>query len=48
MWYEPGGPNMLTTVTVPMAQDIYVGLPVTSHDDAALATAAFSQLFITP
>jgi regulation of enolase protein 1 (concanavalin A-like superfamily) len=35
-------------VTVPMASTIYVGFPVTSHNNATLATAVFDDLVFRP
>ena len=33
---------------LPMTSSVYVGLPVTSHDNATLATATFDNLDVTP
>ncbi len=33
---------------LPMTSSVYVGLPVTSHDNATLATAAFDSLDVAP
>jgi regulation of enolase protein 1 (concanavalin A-like superfamily) len=48
--YSEDGTKWFTlgTVVVPMATDIYVGLPVTSHEIGVLATAVFDQLTTQP
>jgi hypothetical protein len=35
------------SVTITMAGDAYVGMPVTSHDDTTLATAFFESVSLT-
>jgi regulation of enolase protein 1 (concanavalin A-like superfamily) len=38
----------LGSVTVPMAGEVLVGLPVTSHNNATLATAVFDEVTVAP
>jgi regulation of enolase protein 1 (concanavalin A-like superfamily) len=49
VWSEDGEIwQSLGRVTVPMNEDIYVGLPVTSHAAGILASAVFDDLVIRP
>jgi regulation of enolase protein 1 (concanavalin A-like superfamily) len=40
--------NSLGFVSIPMADNVFVGLPVTSHNTAASATAVFDDVWIKP
>jgi hypothetical protein len=40
--------HSLGTVTIPMAADVFIGLPVTSHSPGTLATAVFDDIVIRP
>jgi hypothetical protein len=42
VWKQQG------SATIPMEDDIYVGLAVTSHEDGELATATFDQVVLPP
>jgi hypothetical protein len=48
-WSYPvdGGAGVfLGSVTVPMAAEIYVGIPVTAHNNATLATGVFRNFSV--
>jgi hypothetical protein len=40
--------TLVGTDTIPMAPAIYVGLPVTSHDDGVIATATIDHVTVAP
>ncbi len=40
--------NLVGSVTINMASDVYIGLAVTAHNNAALSTATFDNVAFTP